>query len=86
MPPGQRNLVYAFDRCFEVGSCSLQKHRRLPIRRYGDCACLFLLLTACCLKAPLQGAVAACASPLVGALAERIFGFSGSGTGELAGS
>jgi hypothetical protein len=44
VPPAQRNLVYAFDRCFE-------------------------------------GAVAACAAPLVGALAERMFGFSGSGTG-----
>lgn len=43
----------------------------------------------CCsrpLAAPLpvllQGAVAACAAPLVGQLAQRIFGFSGSGTGE----
>ncbi|KAI7839840.1 hypothetical protein COHA_006425 [Chlorella ohadii] len=43
VPPAQRNLVYAFDRCFE-------------------------------------GAVAACAAPLVGTLAERVFGFSGSGT------
>lgn len=43
VPPRQRNLVYAFDRCFE-------------------------------------GAIAACAAPLVGVLAERLFGFSGSGT------
>ncbi|EFN50878.1 hypothetical protein CHLNCDRAFT_141677 [Chlorella variabilis] len=43
VPPHQRNLVYAFDRCFE-------------------------------------GAIAACAAPLVGVLAERIFGFSGTGT------
>lgn len=31
---------------------------------------------------PSAGAVAACAAPLVGKLAERIFGFSGAGTGE----
>ncbi|KAI3436365.1 hypothetical protein D9Q98_002418 [Chlorella vulgaris] len=43
VPPHQRNLVYAFDRCFE-------------------------------------GAIAACAAPFVGLLAERLFGFSGSGT------
>lgn len=42
VPAKQRNLVYAFDRCFE-------------------------------------GAIAACAAPLVGVLAERIFGYSGSG-------
>lgn len=39
VPPHLRNLIYAFDRCFE-------------------------------------GAVAACATPFVGLLAERIFGFT----------
>jgi len=43
VPPRQRNLVYAFDRCFE-------------------------------------GAIAAFATPLVGILAERMFGFSGTST------
>lgn len=43
VPPKQRNLVYAFDRCFE-------------------------------------GAIAAFATPLVGILAERMFGFSGTST------
>ena len=39
VPPHLRNMIYAFDRCFE-------------------------------------GAVAACATPFVGLLAERIFGFT----------
>lgn len=43
VPPRQRNLVYAFDRCFE-------------------------------------GAIAAFSTPLVGILAERMFGFSGTST------
>lgn len=37
---------------------------------------------AACVHAAPQGAVAACAAPLVGTLAERLFGFSGSGTGK----
>ena len=39
VPPHLRNMIYAFDRCFE-------------------------------------GAIAACAAPLVGILAERMFGFT----------
>jgi hypothetical protein len=40
VPPHMRNMIYAFDRCFE-------------------------------------GAIAACAAPLVGVLAEHMFGFQG---------
>ncbi|CAL5229213.1 g12496 [Coccomyxa viridis] len=43
VPPSMRNMVYAFDRCFE-------------------------------------GALAACAAPLVGMLAEQMFGFTGTAT------
>ena len=91
VPPRQRNLVYAFDRCFEGGWCwegrqggqmladatAATGSREAARQRLGGALNPPLLWCA--------GAIAACAAPLVGLLAERVFGFTGSGTGGGAG-
>lgn len=93
VPPHQRNLVYAFDRCFEgawAAQCVGGSAAAGPSPAAAAC------VTRVCASRNAQlpdgapprrrrcaGAIAACAAPLVGVLAERIFGFSGTGTGAV---
>lgn len=107
VPPRQRSLVYAFDRCFEgeagqaVDCCGCCCFFSPPTSRFAqplNCGSRHTHSVLTSVKGPVKGsvkaahavpgrplpcagAVAACSAPLVGKLAERIFGFSGAGTG-----
>jgi hypothetical protein len=89
VPAHQRNLVYAFDRCLEGGcmmcritvvhgSAVLLSASELSMAASGrhtapEAESLWYVHEA--------GGLAACAAPLVGLLAQKVFGFSGAGTG-----
>ncbi len=75
VPESQRSTVYAFDRSFEVRIC-IRLHSLRPAQECSDvlsresCGFTWMGMSA-------QGAIGACGAPLVGIVAERVFGFKG---------